>query len=384
MEESDRKESTISTPDPPSKTDQEREKNINVEPIGNVAGLKFFPEPRIFLVHVLQTFKVMAGAVVTYLKISCVGVLLFSLLFFISGVDGPIKESCKIYWSFGTSGAAVPRLLAFVETVYRDFVSVCMLGKIVAGLIIPNNPIEFSKFFIVNKNGEIQLRYWIMLPVGNLLHAPRLRIMLIKDEEFTKGDGPLNAEVDESWTYSGIRGIRTHTLDIELSKTILKELKKEETKCKMAFMISGALVEGRQYFSEQKYTYEDLLYADGYLNTRNDEDPTNGGGESMPVLKKKGKLPPRMYMNFNMAYRKEGDRKIYFFKPFKPVRLKGQKLWDKKCEKILDMSEDWGKWVFFGLRGKVNRRINKMAIWKYDNKNPLKQIIERFKKKGEN
>lgn len=97
MEESDRKESTISTPDPPSKTDQEREKNINVEPIGNVAGLKFFPEPRIFLVHVLQTFKVMAGAVMTYLKISCVGVLLFSLLFFISGVDGPIKESCKIY-----------------------------------------------------------------------------------------------------------------------------------------------------------------------------------------------------------------------------------------------------------------------------------------------
>lgn len=142
--------------------------NTDVKKLTEVRPLKLFMEPWLFPTHVYQAIKVLVDAALTYLVISSVGVLLFTVLYWIiedisvrsnesfweTGLAA-IKQSCKVYWAYGEPKSS---WLAFIETVFRDCIGACMLGKIVSGMMIPNNPIEFSRFFIVTKNYEIKLR----------------------------------------------------------------------------------------------------------------------------------------------------------------------------------------------------------------------------------
>lgn len=257
--------------------------------------------------------------------------------------------------------------MAFFEMVYRDCVGVCMLGKIVTGMMIPNNPIEFCDFFIITKDektkkAKIKLRYWIMLPIGSLLHDPELRVLLIDDDAFYEGEGELDAKLQCDCEYSGIRGVRALTLDAEITAQILEELKKEKTKYKMVFMISGTLVDGRQYFSEKRYTFEDKLIADDYLSIRKKEYPKG--------LERKEKIPYKMYINFKMAYRVQGDRLRIYYKPSKYVRAKKEKITD-----IIEL-DDWYKQTFKGIQGRINLIFNRLILWEYDHERPIFKKLE--------
>ena len=336
-------------------------KNANVKNLSEISPLRLFLEPRVFPTHICQAIQVLVDSLKTYMIISLTGVLLFAAIYWIIGCTGnPIKESCKVYWSFDVNAQLALNPMAFIETVYRDCIGVCMLGKIVAGMMVPNNPIEFSNFFIVTKNGRIKLRYWIMLPIGALLHNPELRIMLIEDGEFFSGDGELKAKLKVKWNYSGIRGVRSLTLDEMDSKKILSELMQADTKNKLVFMISGGLVEGRRYFSEKRYTIEDMLYADDYLSIRKDEYPDG--------LERKADIPDKLYMNFNMAYKKEENRLNIFYKPSKYVKSKNKMLKGHKFSEPLRIDQNWYKWMFEGVQGMANVSLNHIVMQKYDRK----------------
>lgn len=359
--------------------------NTDVKKLTEVRPLKLFMEPWLFPTHVYQAIKVLVDAALTYLVISSVGVLLFTVLYWIiedisvrsnesfweTGLAA-IKQSCKVYWAYGEPKSS---WLAFIETVFRDCIGACMLGKIVSGMMIPNNPIEFSRFFIVTKNYEIKLRYWIMLPVGALLHDSKLCIQLINEDEFYKGEGELRPVTKYECKYSGIRGIRSVTLDREISREILNKLEKEESMYKMVFMLSGALVEGRRYFSEKRYTKEDLLYADDYLSIRKDEYPEG--------LDRKREIPYKMYMNFNMAYAKLNDDLKIFFKPTKYVKSRKRKLKEKKITETLEIDQAWYNWIFKGCQGRINRAMNRLILRHYDNEKLIfKGMLSKSRKGG--
>lgn len=333
---------------------------------------RLFLEPRLFRTHIIQAIEVLGKAVATYAIISGIGVLLFAALYRLVGGANEyigrcplatawyfIKKSCKVYWSYGEWRAT---RLAFFEMVFRDCVGVCMLGKIVTGMMIPNNPIEFCDFFIITKDektkkDKIKLRYWIMLPIGALLHDPKLRVLLINDGAFHTGEGKLDAKLQCDCEYSGIRGVRALTLDAETTAQILKELEKEGTKYKMVFMISGTLVDGRQYFSEKRYTIKDKLIADDYLSIRKKEYPEG--------LERKKKIPYKMYMNFKMAYRVQDNKLKVYYKPSKYVRAKREKITD-----IIEL-DDWYKQTFKGIQGRINLIFNRLILWKYDLERPM-------------
>ena len=375
-----------------SPSDSESPKPSKLEPIS------LFLEPRLFRTHILQAIKVLGHAAVIYVIFSAIGVLLFMTLYMIFGraeYAGQgfwatawffFRKSAKVYWAYGNWRATK---MGWLETVYRDCVGVCMLGKIVTGMMIPNNPIEFSEFFIVTTKNvpegkateskatedkvtekrRIKLRYWIMLPVGSLLHDPQLRVLLIQDGAFYEGEGELVAMLQDKQEYTRIRGVRSWTLDSETSKTILDELVKNDTKYKMVFMISGTLVDGRQYFSEHRYTIHDRFDADDYLSIRKKEYPKG--------LERKEDIPYKMYINFNMAYKGEdNDLKIYY-KPSKSV-------WAGKKE-ITDIIEvdDWYNWVFKGIQGRINLIFNRLILWQYDKERPIFKKITDEKSDGQ-
>lgn len=370
-----------------SPSDSESPKLSKREPIS------LFLEPRLFRTHIRQAIGVLLHAAVIYVIFSAIGVLLFMALYMIFGraeYAGQgfwatawffLKKSAKVYWAYGNWRATKT---GWFETVYRDCVGVCMLGKIVTGMMIPNNPIEFSEFFIVTtknvpdckategkvteKRG-IKLRYWIMLPVGSLLHDPQLRVLLIKDDAFYEGEGELIAKLQDKQEYSRIRGVRSWTLDSETSQTILDELEKENTKYKMVFMISGTLVDGRQYFSEHRYTIHDRFDADDYLSIRKKEYPKG--------LEKKEDIPYKMYINFNMAYKGEDrDLKIYY-KPSKYVRS-GKEI----ITNVIEV-DDWYNWVFKGIQGRINLMFNRLILWQYDKERPIFKKVTDEKSGGQ-
>lgn len=362
--------------------------------LSELKPLKLFLEPHLFCTHFLQAIGVLWHAAATYILLSGMGVLLFTGLYMIFGHAEYaerdffatayffFKKSVKVYWGYGEWRATRMGLL---ETIYRDCVGVCMLGKIVTGMMIPNNPIEFSNFFIVTDNQQIKLRYWIMLPVGSLLHNPRLRVMLIEDRKFYEGDGTLKARYKKGWEYSGIRGVRSLTLDEKTSKTILKGLRDETHEYKMVFMISGGLVEGRQYFSEKRYTLEDMLYADDYLSIRKENCSQND--------KIRKNLPDKIYINFNMAYKNgskpesEAENKteirptkdsLIYFRPTKHLKKKKLIATDREITKIIlvGTGEDWHSWVLGGHQGRINKLLNKIILRKYDNLKPEREWLK--------
>lgn len=370
-----------------SPSDSESPKLSKLEPI------RLFLEPRLFRTHILQAIKVLGHAAVIYVIFSAIGVLLFMALYMIFGsaeYAGQsfwatawffLKKSAKVYWAYGNWRATKT---GWFETVYRDCVGVCMLGKIVTGMMIPNNPIEFSEFFIVTtKNvpdGEatedkttekrrIKLRYWIMLPVGSLLHDPQLRVLLIKDDAFYEGEGELVAMLQDKQEYTRIRGVRSWTLDSKTSQTILYELGKEDTEYKMVFMISGTLVDGRQYFSEHRYTIHDRFDADDYLSIRKKEYPKG--------LEKKEDIPYKMYINFNMAYKGEGNNLKIYYKPSKYVRSGNEKITN-----VIEV-DDWYNWVFKGIQGRTNLMFNRLILWQYDKERPIFKKITDEKSDGQ-
>lgn len=340
--------------------------------MSTLTSRRLFLEPLLFRTHIIQAIEVLGKAVATYTIISGIGVLLFAALYRLVGGANEyvgryplatawyfIKKSCKVYWSYGKWSATS---LAFFEMVFRDCIGVCMLGKIVTGMMIPNNPIEFCDFFIIakdekTKKDKIKLRYWIMLPIGALLHDPKLRVLLINDDAFHEGEGKLDAKLQCDCEYSGIRGVRALTLDENISGEILEELKKEKTKYKMVFMISGTLVDGRQYFSEKRYTIKDKLFADDYLSIRKKEYPKE--------LERKETIPYKMYINFKMAYQVQGDKLKIYYKPNKYVRAKREKITD-----IIEL-DDWYKQTFEGIQGRINLIFNRLILWQYDHERPI-------------
>ena len=361
--------------------------------LSKLEPISLFLEPHLFYTHICQAIGVLVHAAVIYVIFSAIGVLLFMTLYMIFGraeYAGQgfwatawffFRKSAKVYWAYGNWRAAK---MGWLETVYRDCVGVCMLGKIVTGMMIPNNPIEFSQFFIVTtknvpdgkatedkateKRG-IKLRYWIMLPVGSLLHDPQLRVLLIKDDAFYEGEGELVAKLQDKQEYSRIRGVRSWTLDSETSQTILDELEEENTKYKMVFMISGTLVDGRQYFSEHRYTIHDRFDADDYLSIRKKEYPEG--------LEKKEDIPYKMYINFNMAYKGEDEDLKIYYKPSKFVRAGKKEITD-----IIEV-DDWYDWVFKGIQGRINLIFNRLILWKYDKERPIFKKITDEKSDGQ-
>lgn len=359
--------------------------NEKVIKLSEVQPLKLFREPSLFLTHGGQAIRVLMRAVVTYVLISFLGVLLFTIMYgCVGAIENPLFESCKVYWAFGTRSECIPTWMAFFETVFRDCIGVVMLGKIVTGMMLPNNPIEFSNFFIVNNDGQIVLRYWIMLPVGVVLHKARLRVLLIEDEEMTRGDGALRPKkrgdqvTQDFW---GIRGVRTLELSEKLSKSILRELKNPETKYKMRFNISGSLVEGREYFSEKVYTIADMLRADDYLKTLKKEYPEH--------LDRREDMPDKMYMNFNMAYRMSGEDVKIYYRPTRYVRSKKQKEKKEERRKIdgfleIATGEEWNKWMLENRQGRINKAINQLILFEYDKDRPIRAWLKKkFRQDGE-
>ena len=352
-------------------------KNKEIKKLSTLKHRRLFLEPRLFRTHILQAIEVLGKALATYVVISGIGVLLFAVLYnLIGGADEYIgkcplatawyfiKKSCKVYWSYGEWSATRG---AFFEMVFRDCVGVCMLGKIVTGMMIPNNPIEFCDFFIVTKDekkkkDKIKLRYWVMLPIGAFLHDPKLRVLLINDDAFHAGEGKLDAKLQCDCEYSGIRGVRALTLDEDNSRQILAELGKKETKYKMVFMISGTLVDGRQYFSEKRYTIKDKLIADDYLSIRKKEYPEG--------LERKEKIPYKMYINFKMAYRVRDNKLRIYYKPSKYVRAKKEKITG-----IIEL-DDWYKQTFKGIQGRINLIFNRLILWQYDLERPMFKKLE--------
>lgn len=309
-----------------------------------------------------------------YLFFSAAIILFFLFVYHVFDCDCSFWQSGAVYFGTGMTDAIQKhRFIVLAEVACRDLFSIYVVGISISNILVPQNPLELSELAVSKKN-QLEIRYWVMLPLHQFLHDASIRILVSPERPIGKDSGRL-VEKAESAIYEYvenlqlIRGVRRIVIPEWPAYKFMEKLRNKEENWKLMVIITGRLSNGKQYYVYK--TYDKTTIHEGYSYVSTDTVNLPSDLFCGPQIKKL-KLPSRIYMHYNLIYRKQDDviSLIYADNNRKPYEYILQ---CKKHYKTEILKKEFG-----GINGKINYILNYFAVFYLNNSGILSRILRKI------
>lgn len=327
-----------------------------------------------FVKRVVAHNTTLLFSLLVYLFFSAAIVLFFMFVYHVFDCNCSFWQSGAVYFGTGMTDAIKKhRFIVMAEVACRDLFSIYVVGISISNILVPQNPLELSELAVF-KNNQLEIRYWVMLPLHQFLHDASIRILVSKERPIGKDSGRL-VEKDKSKKYEYvenlqlIRGVRRVVLPKKPAYRFMKKLCSKEENWELMVIITGRLSNGKQYYVYK--TYDKSTIHKGYSYVSTDTVTLPSDLFCGPQIKKL-KLPSNDYMHYNLVYRKQDDEISLIYadnnrKQYEYI------LQCKKYYKTEILMKEFG-----GINGKINYILNYFAVFYLNNSGILSRILRKI------
>lgn len=351
---------------------KEQRRDSTVE---EVQWLRFqFNKTNKFIKRVVSHNRTLLLSFLVYLFFSAAIVFFFMVVFHRFGCDCSFWQSGAVYFGTGmTEDIQKHKLIVLAEVACRDLFSIYVVGISISNILVPQNPLELSEFGVF-KDGRLEIRYWVMLPIHQFLHDASIRILVTQRSKIGKDAGRL-VEKDESAFYEYeeklqlIRGVRRVIVPEWPADRFMKKLRLEKEKWILLVIITGKLSNGKQYYVYK--TYDKTTIHDGYTFVSTDTARLPGDLFDKKEIQRLG-LPSNIYMHYNLAYREQGDSIDLIYADNERKQYKYSVKYKRHFKTEILKAE------FGGLNGRINYILNYFAVFYLNNPGILSAMLRKI------